>query len=98
MFPSKKARQRERDKLRELIGPQKCFMPICALTYQINEQVRGWSQYFKLGYPRQTFRSINGFIHERLTRHLQRRSQRPFRPPEGVSWYAQMLRLGFKPL
>ncbi|HSH96387.1 MAG TPA: group II intron reverse transcriptase/maturase [Roseimicrobium sp.] len=98
MFPSEKAQQRERDKLRELIGPKQCFMPICALTYQINEQVRGWSQYFRLGYPREAFRSINSFIHERLTRHLQRRSQRPFRPPEGVSWYSQVLRLGFRPL
>jgi RNA-directed DNA polymerase len=98
LFPSKKSQQREREALRELTGPKKCFMPIGALIYQINEQVRGWSHYFGLGYPRHAFRAINGFIHERLIGHLQRRSQRPFRPPEGVSWYAQVLRLGFKPL
>jgi hypothetical protein len=98
LFPSKKAQLREREALRALTGPKKCFMPIGALIYQINEQVRGWSHYFGLGYPRHAFRAINGFIHERLIGHLQRRSQRPFRPPEGVSWYAQVLRLGFKPL
>jgi len=26
----------------------------------------------------------------RLIQHLQRRSQRPFRPPEGVSWYQHL--------
>jgi retron-type reverse transcriptase len=27
------------------------------------------------------------FVRERLIRHLQRRSQRPFRPPGGVTWF-----------
>ena len=30
----------------------------------------------------------------RLTQHLRRRSQRPYRPPEGVSFYEQIQRLG----
>jgi RNA-directed DNA polymerase len=44
--PSKKAMQRERDKLREMTGPEKCFMPIPVLIYQINEHLRGWGNYF----------------------------------------------------
>jgi hypothetical protein len=47
-------------------------------------------------YPRTAFRHINHFVLERLTHHLQRRSQRPFRPPKGVSCYAQLLRLGLE--
>ena len=97
-FPSKKSLHRERDKLWELTGPGKCFMPIPALIHQVNEQTRGWGAYFALGYPRRAFRSINAFVRDRLTRHLKRRSQRPFRPPEGVSWYEQLHRLGLKPL
>lgn len=31
-------------------------------------------------------------------RHLRRRSQRPFRPPAGVSWTDQLYRLGLVPL
>jgi RNA-directed DNA polymerase len=96
--PSKKSQQRERDRLRELTGPDKCFMPIPALIHQVNEQTRGWGAYFALGYPRKVFRAINAFARDRLTRHLKRRSQRPFRPPEGVSWYQQLHRLGLKPL
>jgi RNA-directed DNA polymerase len=98
LCPSKKSLQRERDKLREMTGPDKCFVPIPQLIGQINEHLRGWSNYFSVGYPRQAFRQINHFVQERLGRHLQRRSQRPYRRTDGSSWYAQFKKLGLKPL
>lgn len=96
--PSTKSLQRERDKLREMTGPDKCFVPIPALIAQINVQTRGWSTYFGKGYPRDAFRQINRFVQERLERHLKRRSQRPFRKKDGSSWYAQLHRLGLMSL
>lgn len=96
VFPSKKALQRFRDKLRELICSQRAFLPIPLLIAEVNQVLQGWKNYFSHGYPRVAFRSINRFVVERLTHHLQRRSQRPFRPPEGVSFYAQLLRLGLQ--
>ena len=98
LFPSSKAMQRERDNLRELTGPEQCFKPIPVLIAEINAQLRGWRVYFSKGYPRKAFRQINQFVRERLTRHLMRRSQRPYRPAEGVSWYAQLHRLGLQDL
>jgi RNA-directed DNA polymerase len=94
MFPSKKALERERQKLREMTGPEMCFKSIKMLIDEVNRHLKGWSRYFNRGYPRDAFRQINGFVRERLTRHLKRRSQRPFRPPQGVTWYAQLERLG----
>lgn len=94
MHPSKKALTRERDKLREMTGPEMCFKPIPMLIAEVNRQLRGWSIYFGRGYPRDAFRQINAYVRERLVRHLQRRSQRPYRPPHGVTWYAQLERLG----
>ncbi len=94
--PSRKSMQRERDKLREMTGPALCFMPIPALVDQINEHLRGWSNYFGMGYPRTAFRQINGYVQERLARHLQRRSQRPFRVSGARSWYEQLQRLGLR--
>jgi hypothetical protein len=35
---------------------------------------------------------------ERLTKHLQRRSQRAYRPPEGKTFYAHVQDLGLKRL
>ena len=98
LCPSKKSIQRERDKLRELTGPEKCFVPIPALIERINEHLRGWSNYFGKGYPRNAFRQINRFVQERLERHLKRRSQRPYRPTDGISWYAHLHQLGLVPL
>lgn len=94
VFPSKKAQQRLRDRLHEMTGSQRSMIPIPLLIAEINQVLRGWSTYFSHGYPRVAFWKLNGFVHQRLKQHLQRRSQRPFRPPAGVTVYAQLLRLG----
>jgi RNA-directed DNA polymerase len=92
--PSKKAQVRERQKLREMTGSKQCFKPVVRMIDQINRHLRGWANYFSRGYPRAAFRRINSYVRERLTRHLQRRSQRPYQPPKGVTWYAHLDRLG----
>jgi RNA-directed DNA polymerase len=98
LCPSSKALQRERDKLVEMTGPKHCFKPIPVMIAEINTHLRGWSNYFGEGYPRKAFRQINWFVQERLERHLKRRSQRPFQPKQGMTWYAQLQRLGLVPL
>jgi RNA-directed DNA polymerase len=98
MFPSKKAMERQRGNLREMIGPEVCFKPITALIQEVNRQLTGWANYFGQGYPRQAFRDVNFFVRSRLIRQLKRRSQRPFQPPKGVTWYDQLHRLGLVPL
>jgi RNA-directed DNA polymerase len=94
MFPSKKALKREKAKLKEMTGPEMCFKPAWVLIDEINRHLRGWSRYFGQGYPRDAFRQINFYVRQRLIRHLKRRSQRPYRPPKGQSWYAQLEQLG----
>jgi RNA-directed DNA polymerase len=91
---SKKALQRERDHLRERTNPSVSYKPIPVLIAELNHHLRGWANYFKLGYPRKGFRQINSYVRERLTCHLNRRSQRPFRPPEGKSHYEHFRDLG----
>ena len=94
VFPSKAAVARERRKLREMTGPQVCFKPIRVLIEEINAHLGHWSRYYRHGYPRKAFRQINAYVRERLTRHLKRRSQRPYRPPVGVTWYQHLQDLG----
>ena len=88
----------EREKLRELTGTSRRHQPIPDLVGEINRHLRGWREYFRLGYPRRAFRKIGCFVRERLYRHLRRRSQRPFRPPEGTSWYQHLSELGLLPM
>jgi RNA-directed DNA polymerase len=92
--PSRHAMEREREALRELINPQQSHTPLPELIGRVNRHLRGWSNYFKMGYPRRAFRQINHFVRYRLGRHLQRRSQRGWRAREGVSLYAHLDHLG----
>ncbi len=92
--PSAKALTKEREKLHEMTGAGQCFKPIPHLIAELNRHLQGWKNYFDFGYPRQAFRETNAYVRDRLTQHLRRRSQRPFRPPEGVSYYEQLQRLG----
>ena len=79
---------------RNLTGPEQCHIPLPELTKTINRHLRGWGKYFSLGYPRKAYRQINSYVRQRLTYHLQRRSQRGYRPPEGVSFYEHLNRMG----
>ena len=96
--PADKSLAREREKLRQMTGPSMCFKPIPILVTEINRHLRGWTEYFKLGYARSAFRKIGWFVRQRLYRHLCRRSQRPFRPSEGTTWYRQLAVLGLVPM
>jgi len=95
---SKKALQREKGKLREMTDSRQCYKPLPQLIEELNRHLKGWANSFSFGYPRGAFRRINSYVGERLTQHAQRRSQRPFRPPPGVSYYAHFQRLGLERL
>lgn len=92
--PSSKALARAREALRTLTCSKRCFMPVVAMIAEINQWQTGWTNYFGYGYPRVAFRAIQSFTVSRLTIHLQRRSQRAYRPPAGKSFYAHVYDLG----
>ncbi len=94
VIASAKSLTRERGKLREMTSSRMCFKPLPRLIEELNQHLRGWANYFGYGYPRKGYREINRYTRERLTRHVRRRSQRPFRPPEGVSYYERFKQMG----
>ena len=94
IFPSPKSMKREREKLREMTSPKMCFKPVPALIYELNRHLKGWANYYNYGYPRKCFREMNWFVMTRIVRHLRRRSQRRYRPPEGVTFYRHLRKLG----
>jgi len=57
--PSEKALKKEREKLHEMTNHRQCFQPIPQLIEKLNRRLKGWGNYFDLGYPRQAFREIN---------------------------------------
>jgi len=94
VFPSEKALKRERETLHKMTDYRQCYKPIPKLVEELNLQLKGWANYFSFGYPREAFREINTYVRCRLEQHLKRRSQRPFRPPEGVSFNDHFKKLG----
>lgn len=98
MMPSEKALEKEREAIRQLTGPEYCFKPVKELIESINEQTRGWKNYFSAGYTSREYHSLNFFIRNRVIRHLKRRSQRGHKVPDGCSYYRHLLNLGLEPL
>ena len=87
--------KRARQRLHEMTGRNQACVPVPQLVDSLNRHLRGWSGYFRYGYPRQPFRTLNAYVRERLTQHLRaHRSQRAYRPGGGVSFYAHFARLG----
>ena len=50
--------------------------------------------YFSFGYPSSAYCEIERYVRDRLIQHLQRRSQRPYRLPQGEQWLQHLARLG----
>jgi RNA-directed DNA polymerase len=94
VIPSAQALQRERAKLHIMTDAHHSHVPLPHLVRDLNRHLKGWQNYFAFGYPRHAFRQINCYVRGRLVQHLRRRSQRPFRPPEGVTYYRLFQRMG----
>jgi RNA-directed DNA polymerase len=85
VFPSQKAQQREREKLHQMTGAEGLWKSVPQLIAELNRQLRGWANYFAFGYPTPAFRAMNWYLLTRLRQNLRRRSQRPYKLPEGMT-------------
>ena len=92
--PSRKALYRLREEIRKMTSCRKCFKPVTAIIGEMNRYLSGWSSYYRFGHPRKALREVNRYVREKLTRHVQRRSQLPMRPPRGVSYYKHLGNVG----
>lgn len=94
VFPARKSLKKEREQLRRMTGRPVGFVPLPLLIANLNQHLRGWANYFSFGYPRMAYRHINRYVHYRLSHHLKRRSQRPYRLPQGQTLAGHFIKLG----
>ena len=85
-FPSKRAMAKARERIRELTPRSINCIPIDLVAERLNRFLRGWANYFATGFPWTPFRKIDDYVRQRMVHHLQRRSQRSFKPSEGENW------------
>jgi RNA-directed DNA polymerase len=97
--PTPKAMAAERLKLRDVIGSRRGKLALGELIGQVNRQLHGWAAYHRQGRPARYFWAMNAYAVSRMRSRLLRSSQRPFRLPEGTTWYRYLTeQLGFRPL
>lgn len=92
--PAKGAVARLREKIRGITesGHKKNLLEVVG---EANTILKGWSNYFRYGYPRKVFRSINHFVRCRFRSFLRNRSQRRSRPFRvGETLYMGLKRYG----
>ena len=97
-FPAQKAEAKQRDNLRKVInsGYKHTLEETIAL---VNLKNRGWKNYFKNEYSKNSFRDMNWFVLQRFKTFINHRSQRRCRPlRDGESLYAGLRRYGYEPL
>jgi len=94
VIPSKKSLKKAREAVREKTGPKKCFKPAPEVVDDLNTFLRGWSQYFQYGYPRKAFRDLGHYTRNKMSKHLNRRSQRKYHRPKGMTTYQYLQKLG----
>jgi RNA-directed DNA polymerase len=94
MFPADKSAAGIKEKIKEKTG-KPTQSTLIEVIEDLNRTLRGWANYFKLGYPRKVFRDINYYLLQRFYRFTKNRSQRKFKPRKpGESLYSCLKRKG----
>lgn len=95
IHPSRKALLRLHERIREMTGRRTRRKPIDMIVGELNSYLRGWWAYFGRFHRGRATAHVNAYVRDSLIRNLQRRSQRPLRPPQGMTWYGYVhTRLG----
>jgi group II intron reverse transcriptase/maturase len=78
-WPSRRAMQHARDRLREFTRRDRLLLPVEQITREINTFLRGWAGYFRYGNSARQFDEITGHAFDRLAIFVAKRHQRPAR-------------------
>jgi hypothetical protein len=71
--PSKKSIRRLVESIREKTDRKRCGLDASVVVAELNERLRGWANYFKLGPVRIAYRAIDTYATERLRRWLRKK-------------------------
>jgi group II intron reverse transcriptase/maturase len=76
-WPGRRATQRLRARIKALTAVRsRLHEPVQAIVAQLNQVLRGWSAYFRVGNAGQTFRFLDEYVRERLSLFVQKKAGR----------------------
>lgn len=75
-WPSDRAMQRARDRIRELTVRSRLLLPVEAVVTGMNRFLRGWAGYFRYGHSTIRFDKIQRYARERLALFIGKRHKR----------------------
>jgi group II intron reverse transcriptase/maturase len=93
-WPSRKAMQHARDRIREHTGRDRLAVPIPQIVAEVNGFLRGWAGYFRYGNSDHAFAVIRLYALDRLARFLAKRHSQRSRWGRHMLFYGCSNQLG----
>ena len=96
IVPSKKALQREQNRLREMPGYSQSHKPLPRLIGELNRHLKGWGNYFSFGRPGAAYGGSTSSYCNVSIATWDGEASGPSAPPEGTTHTQQFLRMGLR--
>jgi RNA-directed DNA polymerase len=92
-WPSRRAMQRIRDKIKAITAPRHQLPePVSPIVAEVNQALRHWAAYFRVGNSARKFHQVDGYVRERLALFVSKKAGRHGRQRERYDWaYFQKL-------
>jgi RNA-directed DNA polymerase len=74
-WPGRRAIQRIRDRIKSITAPRhRLPEPVGPIVAEINQAVRGWGAYFRVGNSSRKFAQVDDYVRERLALFLSKKA------------------------
>lgn len=85
-WPSRKALNRVRERVRELTPRRRCHQDVRSVIAELNPVLRGWGQYFQTGNAADHFADVDDYVVKRLKSLRLKRAGRHLRAGQAQRW------------
>jgi RNA-directed DNA polymerase len=85
-WPSQRAMQRVRTRVRALTSRSRCHEDVRGIIAEVNPVLRGWGQYFRTGNAAAKFIQVDTYVEERLRGLLRKRAGSRLAPGRVHTW------------
>lgn len=73
LWPSQKAMKAVREKIRQITARKRMYQPLEEVVKNLNQVIRGWRNYFRIGNSTKKFQDLDRYVWERLRRWVRRK-------------------------